>query len=78
MPVSTTSRAARQATASSIPNRSPSFRNRPISSASFSLYRPQPSTYAAPTIRAPSRRNVLRLGFSISSAIWKWWPGTAS
>ena len=43
-PVSTTSRAARQACASSIPNRSASSRKRPISSASRSLYRPQPST----------------------------------
>ena len=60
-PVSTTSRAARQACASSIPKRSPSSRYRPISSARRSLYRPQPSTYAPPTIaRAEPAERVER------------------
>ncbi len=72
------SRDARHAWASSIPNRSAWLRYRPSSSASRSLYRPQPSTNAAPVIRAPSRRNTLSVGCSTSSEIWKWWPGMAS
>ena len=75
MPVSTTRRAARHACASSMPRRSQASSNRPISSASRSLYRPQPSGYATPVRREPKRRKSGSSVSSLSIAIWKWWPG---